>query len=116
MPQADLVKPNPGSPKKVCIIDSGLSINHPDLCGRADNCASRITYTALNSYNYTSSTYGPLTDPFVDSLGHGTHVAGTIAALNNGQGVVGVSGNDVKLHIVKVFDKGTLVPYTTPFG
>lgn len=35
---------------------------------------------------------------------HGTHVAGTIAALNNGIGVRGVIGSDPNLHIVKVFN------------
>ena len=35
---------------------------------------------------------------------HGTHVAGTIGALNNGLGVRGVIGSDVSMHIVKVFN------------
>ena len=35
---------------------------------------------------------------------HGTHVAGTIAALSNGGGVVGVARNgELQLHIVRVF-------------
>ena len=116
MLQADLVKANPNSPKLVCIIDSGISIKHPDLCGRADNCTSRITSTPLRSYSSFTSTYGPVMDPFEDTYGQGTHVAGTIAALNNGQGVVGLSGNGVKLHIVKIFGTGILMPITTPFG
>ena len=116
MPQADLVQANPNSPKKICLIGSGLSIKHPDICGRADNCTSRITSTPFNSYDREKSTYGPLLDPFEDSVGSGTHIAGIIAALNNGQGVVGVSGNDVKLHIVRIFGTGILIPNTTPFG
>jgi subtilisin family serine protease len=36
-------------------------------------------------------------------MSHGTHVAGTIAAQDNGQGVVGVAPQ-ASLHIVRVFD------------
>lgn len=41
-----------------------------------------------------------------DGIGHGTHVAGTIAAIgNNGKGVIGVNGNgQLKMHIVRAFD------------
>lgn len=38
-----------------------------------------------------------------DLCGHGTHVAGTINAVNNTLGVVGVSPGDVSLYILKVF-------------
>ncbi len=39
-----------------------------------------------------------------DTCGHGSHVAGTIAASFNDFGVVGVNPGGVSLHIVKVFD------------
>ena len=39
-----------------------------------------------------------------DGHGHGTHVAGTIAAVNNHLGVVGVTPGTVNLYIVRVFD------------
>ena len=40
-----------------------------------------------------------------DGYGHGTHVAGTIAALDNTEGVIGVhAGTALTLHIVKIFN------------
>ncbi|MCU0521216.1 MAG: S8 family serine peptidase, partial [Anaerolineae bacterium] len=73
-----------GNGVTVCIIDSGLYTGHEDHFSNS----SRITG------------YG--TDWSRDFCGHGTHVAGTIAAANNTIGVVGVSPN-VSLYIVKVF-------------
>ncbi|AKS40477.1 S8 family serine peptidase [Wenzhouxiangella marina] len=88
MVQADLVSDAFVGNQKVCIIDSGYQIGHSDL----------------QSTNVTGDFLAGSGDPFIDSCGHGTHVAGTIAALANGSGVVGVmpSGN-IALHIVKVF-------------
>ncbi|BBP86829.1 hypothetical protein BsIDN1_04470 [Bacillus safensis] len=53
--------------------------------------------------NYTSS--------YKDDEGHGTHVAGTIGALNNDYGTVGVASG-VKLYAVKVLDKKRRRPAT----
>ena len=45
-----------------------------------------------------------------DGLGHGSHVAGTISALNNMEGVVGVTPGTITYHIVKIFaDDGSWV-------
>ncbi len=86
--QADLVTYNAASGLTVCIIDSGYSLGHEDL----------------QSANVTASPDPGTGDPFFDGSHHGTHVAGTIAALSNGVGVVGVvPGGDLNLHIVKVF-------------
>ena len=80
------------SNQKVCIIDTGYDITHPDL-------PSSRTIVSGNS-QITSQSWTE------DGHGHGTHVAGTIAAIGgNNEGVVGVNRNgQVKLHIVKIFD------------
>ena len=70
--------------RTLCIIDSGLKMSHED------HAKANITGYPAGWDN--------------DLCGHGTHVAGTIAALgDNGLGVVGVLKNGVKLHIVQVF-------------
>ena len=73
------------SAKKVCIIDTGYDADHEDLPS-----ATGGTSGAVGSWNF-------------DGNGHGTHVAGTVAALDNNTGVVGVyPGAD--LHIIKIFN------------
>jgi serine protease len=89
MVQADQVASGNHGSRKVCIIDSGYYMAHEDL----------------QPANVTASPDGGTGDPFTDNDGHGTHVAGTVAALaGNGTGVRGVIGSgNLKLHIVKVF-------------
>ncbi len=88
--QADQLSDVNAGNRKVCIIDSGYDRNHEDL-GKGTNVTGE--YDAGTGWWYTDENH------------HGTHVAGTIAAVNNGGvGVVGVNpNNNLKLHIVKVF-------------
>ena len=83
---------DPGAPSgagiTICIIDSGLYTSHEDLIGV--NVVGGWPTTGPNPWN-------------ADGLGHGTHVAGTIAAMNNDIGVVGVTPGTVDLYIVRVF-------------
>jgi lantibiotic leader peptide-processing serine protease len=88
-----------GSPLvRVAVIDSGIDPGHPEFAGRVDteNSASCITGE-------------PVTDPtgelWRDRNGHGTHVAGIIAAGDNDFGIVGVAPH-VQLLVVKVSDPG----------
>jgi len=90
--QADLLDDTNTDKTMVCIIDSGYSNGHVDLPTLTPGDTSPDIGTG---------------DP-LDSASlchHGTHVAGTIAALDNSYGVVGVNPNgNVSLHIVKVFE------------
>lgn len=64
-----------GTGRTAWIIDTGVDLDHPDL------------NTSRNCHAYFN---GRSPD---DGNGHGTHVAGTIGAINNGSGVVGVAAN-----------------------
>jgi serine protease len=90
MVQANQLSDSSTGNQKVCIMDTGYSLNHPDLPNSGITGHSQPT--TGNWYN--------------DGNGHGTHVAGTIAAIGgNNQGVVGINpSGQLRLHIVKVFN------------
>jgi subtilisin family serine protease len=70
----------------VCIIDTGYYADHEDLI-------DSTTGLSQVDDDYTR-----------DGEGHGSHVAGTISAINNSIGVVGVTPGTVDLTIVKIFN------------
>jgi subtilisin family serine protease/flagellar hook assembly protein FlgD len=74
-----------GKKIKIAVIDTGIS-NHPDL-----KVSGGVTYVEG-------------TTSFKDDNGHGTHVAGTIAALHNKIGVVGAASKS-DIYAVKVLNK-----------
>jgi len=75
-----------GMGAKVAVVDTGIDCGHPDL---QDNCIYGASYVKGAK-------------PF-DDHGHGTHVAGIIAARDNGFGVIGVAP-EATLYAVKVLD------------
>ncbi len=75
-------------PIKVAIIDTGIDLKHPDLAGNIKGGVSTVGYTTK----------------YTDDNGHGTHVAGIVAAIDNTIGVVGV-GTKIDLYAVKVLDR-----------
>ncbi|MFQ5962283.1 MAG: S8 family serine peptidase [Candidatus Methylomirabilales bacterium] len=84
-----------GAGVKVAVIDTGIDPCHPDL---------------VANYKGGKNLLKKGNNPPLDDNGHGTHVAGIIAAAANGFGVVGVAP-EVDLYAVKVLDakgEGTL--------
>ncbi len=78
---------NAGDGVKVAVIDTGIDLTHPDLAANIKGGASFVSGVASPN----------------DDNGHGTHVAGTIAAIDDSNGVVGVAPK-AYLYAVKVLD------------
>jgi subtilisin len=76
----------------VCVVDTGVDKTHPDL---AANIVGGRNFVVMKGYLDSSK--------YTDDNGHGTHVAGTIAALDNNIGVVGVAPL-AKIYAVKVLN------------
>ena len=82
----------------VSVVDDGIDLKHEDL---AANCLASNHYNAVTGTSY------------IKAGDHGTHVAGTIAAVsNNGKGVAGIAGGDkakglpgVKLMSCQIFQE-----------
>ncbi len=89
MVQANQVSDANASNTKVCVIDTGYRLGHVDL---PNTGVTGYAFSGHGSWN-------------TDGNGHGTHVAGTMVALSNGQGVVGVlPSGQAGVHIVKIFN------------
>lgn len=95
MVQANQVSDAVAGNRRLCIIDSGVDAGHEDLAGNI-----------LNGENLTTSG-----EWYTDENSHGTHVTGTVAAIDNAVGVVGVMPHrQINLYIVKVFDASGEAP------
>ena len=79
---------NTGSAVKVGIVDTGIDLSHPDLQTNIRG--------GINTINPGKGSN--------DDNGHGSHVAGTAAAINNTIGVVGV-GPAIDLYAIKVLNR-----------
>ena len=88
----------------VAVIDSGVDLNHEDLA----SVLWRNTYSELpgkGCYGYDFTGADSDGQPR-DNIGHGTHVAGIIAAqANNGIGVSGVNTSGVKIMMLKIINE-----------
>jgi len=79
---------NAGGGVKVAVLDTGLDLDHPDLVSNIKG--------GINTINPNKSAD--------DDNGHGSHVAGIIAALDNTVGVLGVAPQ-AQLYAVKVLNR-----------
>lgn len=78
-----------GAGVRVAVLDTGIWYPHPDLYYNMDFVSS--------------ASFVPGVTDFIDDNGHGTHVAGIIAAADDGWGAIGVAP-DATLVAVKVLD------------
>lgn len=82
--------PQDGTGYTAWVLDTGIDVDHPDL-----NVAASRGFSAFNKGKDSGVD---------DGQGHGTHVAGTIAALNNNRDVVGVAAG-ASVVPIKVLDR-----------
>jgi thermitase len=91
-----------GNGVKVGIVDTGIDANHEDLVGQTADCAGVSSFGLLGGLLGADPTI--IAGKCVDDNDHGTHVAGTVAAVaNNGKGVAGVAFNS-RLSICKALN------------
>ncbi|MFF5443859.1 S8 family serine peptidase [Streptomyces sp. NPDC012888] len=89
----------------VGVIDTGVDDTHPDLAPnfsreQSANCVGGVADTSEGAWR-----------PYADGSDHGTHVAGTIAAPRNGQGITGIAPG-VKVAGIKVSEPATSLFFT----
>jgi subtilisin family serine protease len=101
-PEAWQISEGTTSEVVVAVIDTGVAYNHPDLienmwngtnCTGTDLFGNPISGGCNHGYDFQDNDNTPLDDFVLEYyFGHGTHIAGTIAAvMNNEKGIVGVA-------------------------
>ena len=79
----------------VAVMDSGIDFEHEDLAASAWQGVDSKTGEKIHGRNFYAAESGKGNPNVIVAGGHGTHVAGTIAARNNnGVGVSGVAGGN----------------------
>tara|TARA_R110001592_G_scaffold359340_4_gene665777 strand:+ start:13875 stop:15173 length:1299 start_codon:yes stop_codon:yes gene_type:complete len=98
-----------GQGKRAFVLDTGVDTDHPDL-----NVNTGLSKSFVSSATGNCGLLGILfgcaddTEPSVeDGHGHGTHVSGTIAALDNGTGVIGVAAGAEIVGVKVLSDQGS---------
>ena len=89
----------------VAVLDTGLDVDHPDLVGRVwynkDLCFNALdpVQLACTGFNFLDNN-----NNVSDDVGHGTHIAGIIAANRNSIGIVGAADSRIKIMPLKILN------------
>lgn len=98
----------------VAVVDTGLDVNHPDIaCNIWQNPGEIYNGVDDDGNGFVDDVYGwdlvEADNVPQDQFGHGTHVAGTIAACSNDFGVVGIAPQ-AKIMAVRGLDRNGAGP------
>jgi lantibiotic leader peptide-processing serine protease len=97
----------------VGIIDTGIDASHPDLAANIDGRRSRNFTTDIPAIDGPCEFAGCVDPANVDDAGHGTHVAGIVAADDNGFGIGGVAPDATLVNLRAGQDSGFFFLYET---
>ncbi|MCS7482235.1 S8 family serine peptidase [Umezawaea endophytica] len=109
MVRADLARDKQlGDPRvRVGVLDSGIDGSHPDLAARLDRGLSRNFTRDVPAVDGPCEVASCVDPVDADDDGHGTHVAGIIAAAANGFGTAGVAPNVTLVNLRATQDSGS---------
>lgn len=97
----------------VGVIDGGVDGKHPDIAPNFDLGLSRNFVTDIPELDGPCKYPSCVDPPDEDGNGHGTHVAGTIAAARNGLGIAGVAPNVTIVNLRAGQDSGLFLVMPT---
>ena len=99
---------------QVGVIDTGIDASHPDLAPNFNAALSRNFTMDIPGIDGDTCEVATCIDPAdTDDGGHGTHVAGTIAAARNGVGIAGVAPEAELVNVRAGQDSGYFFLYET---
>lgn len=103
----------------IAVLDSGVDLTHPELQGNlwrndaecngkpGDDDDKNQLIDDCNGWNFTEAITSENAKDVTDIDGHGTHISGIIAALNDGTGMVGVTPNALIMPIKVMKDSNS---------
>jgi len=97
----------------VGIIDTGIDASHPDLARNFSHSMSRNFTMDIPAIDGPCEYATCIDPPDVDHGGHGTHVAGIVAAARNGVGIGGVAPEATLVNLRAGQDSGYFFVYET---
>jgi len=97
----------------VGILDTGVDASHPDIAPNFDAARSRNFTMDIPDVDGPCEVATCIDPPDVDPYGHGTHVAGIVAAARNGIGTSGVAPDATIVNLRAAQDSGYFFLYET---